>query len=305
MPTAEREVASGVRTEPSGQASREIDSNSRHGSVSRATYLHSRETATPVWVLPTHGALPLHEGLPRVPTHEPRVSFVRAIARHPPRQFEEVAVLIRHLAQRSIVTILAQLSFLGLICGVSNATTITFDSLVGSNGDEFLGLTQDDFLVTPTTGEWLEAHLNGNPTPSIFGRSDIGIVEVTENTTGLFTFSSIDLAHGTLGLPGTYSIEGFLNSVSVLLTSGTMPLLDFGTIGSPDSSQLLDTLAITMNKEGVSYNIDNIVLVVQTVPEPSAFLLSASGLIGLANRRRARKAVLARRCMRPPARPET
>ena len=62
-----------------------------------------------------------------------------------------------------------------------------------------------------------------------------------------------------------------------------MPL-NFREIASPDPSQTLDTLTITMNKGPATYNIDNIV--VQTIPEPTTLLLLTLGGLMLRQRKR-------------------
>jgi len=168
-----------------------------------------------------------------------------------------------------------------LLCEGSHAA-ITFDSLSGANDDPYPGSTEGNFSVMPTTGTWREDHLGGNPVPSIYSSSSLGTVIVTENTTGIFTFTSVDLGNDSSSGLGAYSIQGTLDSIVLLSLSGNMPL-NFGTIASPDPSQALDTLTIVMLKGNAPYNIDNIV--VETIPEPATLLLLGLGGVMLRKRR--------------------
>ena len=80
---------------------------------------------------------------------------------------------------------------------------------------------------------------------------------VTENTTGLFTFSSVDLVDGLAGSP-VYEIEGFLNDAPVFNISGTLPPC-LTTINNPDAFQILDTLTITIFRIDETTLVDNII----------------------------------------------
>ena len=173
--------------------------------------------------------------------------------------------------------ILAALALFVCLAGVgAHGAMITFDSLNGRNGYPYPGSTEGNFSIVSASGQWVEAHVHGNPVPSIYGRSDVGVVHVTEDTTGVFNFISVELdhAHVSGSGPGQYAIEGFLDGASVFQTAGTMPL-DFGIIASPDPSETIDLLTITMYKGTVPYNIDNVN--VETVPEPATLLLFAIG----------------------------
>ncbi len=171
----------------------------------------------------------------------------------------------------------------GLLVGAASADVITFNSLTGSNRDPYYGHVEGTFLVEPTVGIWREAHRFGNPIPDIFGRSDTGIVETTENTTGLFTFDGVDLGDALDG-GVAYEIDGFLGGLLVLSIDGTVDVGGFVTIPSPDRNQTLDLLRITMHRGLVTYNIDNIN--VTTVPEPATAALLFFGLAVLTRRRR-------------------
>ncbi len=183
---------------------------------------------------------------------------------------------------RSTIAAFLTASFIGL--GACGADVIDFAGLSQPNGTPYFGSIEGNFTVTVNTGEWLEAHMNGNPVPDIFGRSAVGSVDVTENTTGLFTFTSVDLDDASSG-GFTYSINGFLDTVNVLSFGGVFPGGQFPTIVSPEDTQVLDTLNIQINSTTSSYNIDNIV--VDTVPEPASGLaLAVLGTYCLAGPRR-------------------
>ena len=84
-----------------------------------------------------------------------------------------------------------------------------------------------------------------------------------------------------------YTVEGFRNNGSVLVTSGTLNIADvFFNIPSPNTLAVLDRLDITIvPNTTTSFNIDNIVLN-HVVPEPVTFgLLAVCSLVFLATRR--------------------
>lgn len=152
-------------------------------------------------------------------------------------------------------------------CGDSElpgtGAAISFDPLNGKNKDRYRGHTEGNFTVT-AVGVWHEAHCAANPTPGIFETDEYGVISVTENTTGQFTFASVDIAHdfGT-SRPVTYQVRGFLDGSTVFIESGTVANC-FETIASPDPAQVLDTLMITMTGGIATRVIDNII--VNTIP---------------------------------------
>ena len=84
----------------------------------------------------------------------------------------------------------------------------------------------------------------------------------------------------------SYSVEGFLNGLSVLLGGGAVSP-QYETNLSPDAGQLLDRLLITFDRGSTSsYNIDNIDI--EPIPEPYTALLLMAGLLGLVSYRRGR-----------------
>ncbi|QLE52931.1 hypothetical protein FD724_33760 (plasmid) [Nostoc sp. C057] len=172
------------------------------------------------------------------------------------------------------VTTLTGIIACSLGAGISNASVITFNSLSGGNLDPFTGTTEGNFTVTPTKGNWFVGQVFGNPTPSILAgpisQPTTSSVNVTENTTRLFTFDSVDLTSNAKG-GSEFSVQGFLNNGLVLSTIGKIDLNNsFTTILSPDSRQILDLLRITITPapEVSSLNLDNI-NVTTAVPEPS------------------------------------
>jgi len=170
--------------------------------------------------------------------------------------------------------------------GVSSAATVTFNGLVGANGTPWTTpYTEGTFTVIQNSGNWFEAHQFGNPIPDIFGTSPVASVKVTDNSTGLFQFTKVDLADAGSG-GATYSILGQRNG-STLFTISDGPLAGstFTTVANPNPAQVIDTLVISMTAGVVSYNIDNIVM--QEVPEPSLWAMgAAAAAIMIPGRRR-------------------
>lgn len=169
---------------------------------------------------------------------------------------------------------------------VAQGYNIGFNTLGGVNFDPFVGHSEGGFTVSPITGTWLKGHSFGDPVPSIFGETAaLSTVRVTDNTTGLFRFDQVKLAGLTVGST-TYTVEGFLNNVSVLPSiSGTLNIADtFFNIPNPSPSTIINRLDITLSRNSSSsFNVDNIV--VHHIPEPSTIALLVACAIGVAARR--------------------
>jgi hypothetical protein len=196
-------------------------------------------------------------------------------------------VNITHRAAKPCFVVLTILA--ALAGGHAHGYNVAFNGIGGVNSDPYVGHSEGGFTVSPIAGTWLKGHSFGNPVPSIFGVPPTpALVRVTDTTTGLFTFSSVDLA-GLTNSSATYSVEGFRNNSSVLVTSGTLSIANvFFNIPSPDSLAVLDRLDISISPNSASsFNVDNVVLN-HVVPEPATFGLLAIGAVAALVVRRSR-----------------
>lgn len=200
----------------------------------------------------------------------------------------------------SAKTLLAAIGF-ALFSVAAAATTITFGGLVGANGAPFTTYTESGFTVAPNVGSlWCEAHVFGNPVPSIFAGTEslcgsptnTNAVTTTEGGAD-FAFSSVDIAANNGDT--LFSIVGSLLGSNVFLFSGTVPghppgPFSFTTVGSPSGN--IDQLIITLTTQGTSSNLDNIVLIPGApLPEPGTIALVGLALVaGLASARRRMRA---------------
>ncbi|WP_310485870.1 PEP-CTERM sorting domain-containing protein [Chamaesiphon sp. VAR_48_metabat_403] len=165
----------------------------------------------------------------------------------------------------------------------ATAAIISFNTLVGANGDPYLGSSEAGFTITPTLGNWFQGQIFGNPTPSIFAGpisspspSQINIVDSTLP----FTFAGVDLTSNT-SLGTSYTIQGSFNGALVLnQVVAPTTINTFQTFASTNPTQLLDKLTIlgTPGNGVSSFNIDNI-NVTKQVPVPEPFTIIGT-LIG-------------------------
>lgn len=177
------------------------------------------------------------------------------------------------------------------------AQTITFAPLAGGNGAPYAGHVEAGYSVVPTAGNWFEAHVFGNPVPSVFGgpigAPGAGTLRVQRGA-GLFNFVSVDLTSNS-AVGTTYSITGLLGLVPQFVDAGVINNINtWNTILASAPGADIDELFITLTPGGgvTSYNVDNIVLRPvgpAIVPEPASVALVATGLLTLGVGFRARR----------------
>jgi len=204
----------------------------------------------------------------------------------------------RLVSRRFKVIAAAALMSLSTLGGAS-AAVIDFGPLSGANNAVYTGHSEDGFDVGVLAGNFFEAHVFGNPVPSIYGGPiddpSPGTIQVTSDTR--FSFESVDLASNN-GEMTEFLITGLLDGNEVFSFGGALPSMSgpFGFITVASLfTDLIDELQIQLSPIGdvTSYNIDNIVL--SPVPLPAALPLFAAtlGAAGFARWRRRRKAAIA------------
>lgn len=167
---------------------------------------------------------------------------------------------------------------LTLMSSNASAAVITFDGLTGATADPLSAYTEDGFTVTPTLGEWKEAHVFGNPLPSIYVSelgpdTPFGNLQITAGG-GLFVFNSLDLQAFNSGVG--YEIRGSRGgTVLFSVPNSQAPSPGFQTL-TGGGSLTIDTLTFDISGGPGSFNVDNINLT--AVPEPSAYLMLLAGL---------------------------
>jgi hypothetical protein len=190
-----------------------------------------------------------------------------------------------------------------VFAGGASGTTITFSGLTGANGAVLAPYTEGGFTVTPTVGTWFEAHLFGNPVPSIvaggvFGGPVTDAFSVTEGGSS-FTFAALDIS--PFASDANYTFTGTLSGAPVFTVSGTAlsaPAV-FTTILSGVAGDVINDLVVSTTLTNItgldSVNIDNIVVsaAVAATPEPTTLgiLGTGLGLMGLFCYRRRQRVV--------------
>lgn len=162
---------------------------------------------------------------------------------------------------------------------------VTFSGLPGTNLAPFTGIAENGFVVTPTSGAWLQAIIYGNPGPSIadgpVNTPGIGVIQVTCGT-GFFTFDGFDFSSNNGD--STYNVEGFQGATMAYDQTGTLAgtfgPFSFTTLNTADPAVPVDGLLIEVipGTTTTSINLDN--LEVTSVPEPGGILLVGLGVLG-------------------------
>lgn len=181
---------------------------------------------------------------------------------------------------------------IGIAAGSASATVITFDNLAGAQGSSFSSYVESGFTVESLLGKWLVAKNFGAPVPDIFSGKNWGTASATvEVTGGQFTFNSVDLS-SSLG-NASYTIEGLKGGVSQFSFNGVRSCGGcsglFATVNNSFSSMVIDSLKISITGAGSSYNLDNINVTAQVIPEPATYGLMLAGLLGVATIARRRR----------------
>ena len=96
-----------------------------------------------------------------------------------------------------------------LLSVAATASVIDFNTLTGTNGNTFSTYSENSVTVTATQGSWSKGFFFGNPAPNIYcDRCAPGTVAITADS-GLFTFTSVDLANSQSSSVDTFTIQGF------------------------------------------------------------------------------------------------
>ena len=167
-----------------------------------------------------------------------------------------------------------------VIYSPANAITIGFDTLVPPSG-AYPGHHENGYTVEPLAGNWVQ--ITGLNNYVRTASTDHQSVEVTN---GLFTMTSIELAHlgGTLATDSIfYFVEGYKDDIPVFAFNGSLRSSSsiFETITNPYSGLVIDQLVIG-RLDGVSrMALDNIVVSSIQIPETPLFALMGIGLAGI------------------------
>lgn len=189
------------------------------------------------------------------------------------------------------IVLLFGLSAITTAWAVLVPVTITFSGLSGNpNLSPFAAYSESGFTVSPASGRWVILTDYGNPAPSIiFTRlaTDPTITDEVTITAGgsSFSFNSVDLYSSITPIP--YTITGLMNSNPVFAVSDTVPNTfgKFATVLNPHSTDLINTLVITLSNPANPccsnpVGLDNIVVTpVSAVPQSIPTLPNSGQII--------------------------
>jgi hypothetical protein len=182
-------------------------------------------------------------------------------------------------------TFLALCAFAFVTSNIALASVITFEPLAGPTDSSYTGHNEAGFTVAPTTNNWFQALVYGNPIPSIYDGpvtqpSNAG-VQVTGGG-ALFTFNSLDFSSNNGD--SAYTIQGFNGAAMAFSQTGALPgtfaPFSFSTLAGANPAVAIDRLLIQVNPGSTvsSVNIDNINLGSAAAPEPGTLMMLGLGL---------------------------
>jgi hypothetical protein len=170
---------------------------------------------------------------------------------------------------------------------------ITFIGLSGPNLSSYTGSIEGNFAVTPSSGNWFESTVYGNPGSSILdgpvNSPGPAVIQITDNA-GNFNLSSFDFSSNNGN--SLYVVQGYQGGTLAYEQTGELPgtfgPFSFSTLVTADPTVAIDGLLIGIIPQTgtTSVNLDNIevsTVPLVVVPEPASYGLwgGGLGLVGL------------------------